>query len=187
VGYSSYCDCVRVVPSASASGPIHIVTRGVELIQNPFDEGSADDAPGSTPFLSKPNSIGVFDLTLPTKNGGRFVMKEVKHLQHIEYAKLNLQKKKKKNKNMISLNSYHANSWLVKIATNGQYTAAPTVNGKVFIFDMNDGKAVQVLADHEDREVRDVIFHPFKKQLISCGDGIVVCVEKYCRFTLSPN
>ena len=95
---------------------------------------------------------------------------------------------------------YHSNSWLVKLACNGRVLAAPTVNGRVVLFSLETGKPIGSLRDHEglpiahararafaadpdrgaakrtipaaaDREVRDVLFHPTKQVVLTCGDG----------------
>lgn len=65
---------------------------------------------------------------------------------------------------------YHSNSWLIKIASNGRVLAAPTVDGRVFLFNLVDGTVATVLKSHEDREVRDVLFHKSRPVYISCGD-----------------
>ena len=45
-----------------------------------------------------------------------------------------------------------------------------------------------ILADHEDREVRDVLFHPSRKLLFTCGDGmsilLVFAVTAYERWQM---
>jgi WD40 repeat protein len=60
---------------------------------------------------------------------------------------------------------------LVRIASNGRYIAAPTYQGGVFFFDIKTGNVTGMLNDHEELEVRDVIFHPTKKVLFTCSDG----------------
>jgi WD40 repeat protein len=42
-----------------------------------------------------------------------------------------------------------ANSWLMKITSNGTYLFASTLNGKVFLFDLLSGNVVKILNDHD--------------------------------------
>jgi len=60
---------------------------------------------------------------------------------------------------------------MVKITSNGRYLAAPTVNGQVFFFNLMTGQVCCILREHDDREVRDVAFHPTRPVFLSCGDG----------------
>jgi hypothetical protein len=68
-------------------------------------------------------------------------------------------------------NRYHSNSWLIKIASNGRYIAAPTFHGEVFFFNIKTGTVSAILRDHEEMEIRDVLFHPYKPLFFSCADG----------------
>lgn len=45
--------------------------------------------------------------------------------------------------------SYHANSWLVKITSNGRYVLAPTIYGQIFVFNMKSGNVTAILKEHE--------------------------------------
>lgn len=47
--------------------------------------------------------------------------------------------------------SYHSNSWLVKIASNGRYLLAPTIYGQIFAFNMLTGQVTGILKDHEGK------------------------------------
>lgn len=85
---------------------------------------------------------------------------------------------------------YHANSWLVKIASNGRYIFAPTMEGQIFVFNILTGQVTAMMKDHQgkewqgngrsgwmtdslwiDLEVRDIIVHPYLPLLFSSGDG----------------
>lgn len=87
-------------------------------------------------------------------------------------------------------NSYHANSWLVKIASNGRYIVAPTIYGQLFVFNMLTEQLTGIVKEHQgkkeeminvpswilialllDVEVRDVLFHPYRPLVFSSGDG----------------
>jgi len=68
---------------------------------------------------------------------------------------------------------YHANSWLVKITSNGRYLLAPTIYGQIFVFNIKSGQVTAIIKEHQDMEVRDVIFHPYRPLIFSCGDGNV--------------
>lgn len=67
---------------------------------------------------------------------------------------------------------YNANSWLIKPATtrNGEYLAAPTITGRILIFNLRNGHMTANIHCHDDSEVRQVAFHPRLPIMISCGD-----------------
>lgn len=48
--------------------------------------------------------------------------------------------------------SYHANSWLVKITSNGRYILAPTIYGQIFVFNMSTGKVSAIIKEHEGKK-----------------------------------
>lgn len=75
--------------------------------------------------------------------------------------------------------SYHANSWLVKITSNGRYILAPTIYGQFFVFNMLTGQVTAVMKEHQEIEVRDVIFHPYFPLIFSSGDDGLVKVYTY--------
>ena len=72
--------------------------------------------------------------------------------------------------------SYQSNSWLVKITCNGRYIAAPTSQGQVFFFHIATGQITGILSDHDEMEVRDVLFHPTRPYFYSCSDDGTVKV-----------
>lgn len=45
--------------------------------------------------------------------------------------------------------SYHANSWLIKITSNGRYLMAPTIYGQIYVFDMRNGNVSLVIKGHD--------------------------------------
>ncbi|CEG79663.1 hypothetical protein RMATCC62417_14103 [Rhizopus microsporus] len=107
---------------------------------------------------SKPNTCTLHKLVYPTQDGEQFKFEQVKKYQDEDY---------------------HSNSWLVKIASNGRYLLAPTIYGQIFVFNMLSGQVTAILKDHQDMEVRDVIFHPYRPLLFSCGDDGCVKVYTY--------
>lgn len=95
----------------------------------------------------------------------------------------------------------------MKIASNGKYLIAPTLNGKLFFFDILSGKVLKILNDHDGKnnrkshfefeisvrlihtphflglEVRDIKLNPFKKQLFTCADDGNVKVYQQTRIS----
>lgn len=65
---------------------------------------------------------------------------------------------------------YRANSWGMHITTNGKYVAAGTYEGRVLFFDIDTGNVEYQLHDHDEIEVRALLFHPWKGIFISAGD-----------------
>ncbi|KAI8078925.1 uncharacterized protein B0P05DRAFT_571610, partial [Gilbertella persicaria] len=98
---------------------------------------------------SKPNTCTLHKLIYPTKPNDKFKLEEVKRYQSEDY---------------------HSNSWLVKITSNGRYILAPTIYGQIFVFNMLTGSVSAILKEHQDMEVRDVVFHPYRPLIFSCGD-----------------
>ncbi|RUS12947.1 WD40-repeat-containing domain protein, partial [Endogone sp. FLAS-F59071] len=98
---------------------------------------------------SAPNTCTLHRLVYPDKKGAPFRLEEVRRYKHADYF---------------------ANSWLVKIASNGRYILAPTPYGQVFAYNMSTGEVAAILKDHQDLEVRDVLFHPYSPLLFTCGD-----------------
>jgi WD40 repeat protein len=72
---------------------------------------------------------------------------------------------------------YVSNIWLTKFACNGRYLAAPTQEGKVFMWNLASGELTCVLKGH-DREIRDIIFHPFAPYFVSSGEDTKVNIYK---------
>ncbi|CAG8640317.1 23367_t:CDS:10, partial [Cetraspora pellucida] len=163
--YSQYCDCGKFIHpiesledqeinddsveecnSKSKKKQIspkfaYFVTRGVEILD--AEGGKIGDA-------SRVNVCILHKLIYPSKKGQPFELKEVRRYGHKDY---------------------HSNSWLIKISSNGRYITAPTMTGHVFIFNLRTGNVTAILRDHEDLEVRDVIFHPWKPLLFTSADG----------------
>lgn len=98
-------------------------------------------------LASAPNSIIVTEVDLTEANGAKIV-------------------------NRLKHPLYNANSWLIKLATteNGEYLAAPTINGRILIFNLRSGQMTANFHCHDDSEVRQVTFHPKLPIMVSCGD-----------------
>ncbi len=47
--------------------------------------------------------------------------------------------------------SYHSNSWLVKITSNGRYLLAPTIYGQIFVFNMLTEQVTAILKEHQGK------------------------------------
>ncbi|KAI7906648.1 WD40-repeat-containing domain protein [Cokeromyces recurvatus] len=175
--YSSYCDCgkfIHWVDDQQQTTVIDEVERRVEEL-SVVEEEEQSNKSNDTPFAwfisrgaemcdvsegvsSKPNTCTLHKLTYPTELGGQFKLETVKKFMHEDY---------------------HANSWLVKITSNGRYILAPTIYGQIFVFNIATGKVAAIIKEHEDIEVRDVIFHPYKPLLFSCGDDGFVKIYTY--------
>ncbi|KAI9489101.1 WD40-repeat-containing domain protein, partial [Zychaea mexicana] len=82
---------------------------------------------------SIPNTCTLHKLTYPNVRGGKFQLDQVKKFSHEDY---------------------HANSWLVKITSNGRYLLAPTIYGQIFVFNMSSGQLTAILKEHEDGSVK---------------------------------
>jgi len=95
-----------------------------------------------------PNKCILHKLIMPDTSNDKWSLEEVGRFEHDEF---------------------YANLWLTKFATNGRYIVAPTSVGKIFIWNLQTNNLVGVLKNHE-AEVREIVFHPFKPLLLSCGD-----------------
>ncbi|KAI9476240.1 MAG: WD40-repeat-containing domain protein [Benjaminiella poitrasii] len=183
--YSSYCDCGKFIhwvdDDQQETSVIDEMEKRVEelsVVENEEGKQSNDskttdeEAASFAWFISrgaemcdvsdgvssKPNTCTLHKLIYPTEVGGQFKLETVKKYMHEDY---------------------HSNSWLVKITSNGRYILAPTIYGQIFVFNIASGKVTAVIKEHEDIEVRDVIFHPYKPLLFSCGDDGYVKVYTY--------
>ncbi|ORE10696.1 WD40 repeat-like protein [Rhizopus microsporus var. microsporus] len=158
--YSSYCDCGKFVRWLDES------LYFSQYEDNDKERGEyawfitrgAELCDVSEGVSSKPNTCTLHKLVYPTQDGEQFKFEQVKKYQDEDY---------------------HSNSWLVKIASNGRYLLAPTIYGQIFVFNMLSGQVTAILKDHQDMEVRDVIFHPYRPLLFSCGDDGCVKVYTY--------
>ncbi|KAI8375962.1 WD40-repeat-containing domain protein [Radiomyces spectabilis] len=165
--YSSYCDCGKFIQWLDdEEEEVDIETMQV-------------DEPGRAWFISRgaemcdveegvssiPNACKLHKLIYPTEQGQLFQLQEVKKYMDKDY---------------------HANSWLVKITSNGRYILAPTIYGQIFVFNMQTGKVSAVMKEHDDVEVRDVILHPYRPLLFSSGDDGCVKVYTY-KYTSEEN
>ncbi|KAI8362685.1 WD40-repeat-containing domain protein [Choanephora cucurbitarum] len=170
--YSSYCDCGKFIDWIDQ--PAH-----VDDMEKQVNELSVDDRERKTEsnlfayFISrgaemcdvsegvssKPNTCTLHKLVYPSVIGGQFKLEMVKQFMHEDY---------------------HSNSWLVKITSNGRYILAPTIYGQIFVFNIVTGNVSAIIKEHQDIEVRDVIFHPYRPYVFSCGDDGYVKVYSYC-------
>jgi len=98
------------------------------------------------------NKCHLWKICGPTKNSQKFVLEPIRIFEHSEYE---------------------ANTWLMDVGITSRYLLAPTTTGKVFVWNMLSGQLVSILAAHSDC-VRDVVFHPTRKQIITCGDDSIV-------------
>ncbi|CAO3692756.1 unnamed protein product [Rhizopus stolonifer] len=158
--YSSYCDCGKFVRWLDES---LYMKQGEKSDEEKgeyawFISRGAELCDVSEGVSSKPNTCTLHKLVYPTKNNEPFKLQQVKKYQNEDY---------------------HSNSWLVKITSNGRYLLAPTIYGQIFVFNMLTEQVTAILKDHQDMEVRDVIFHPYRPLLFSSGDDGCVKVYTY--------
>ncbi|KAL0083572.1 WD40-repeat-containing domain protein [Phycomyces blakesleeanus] len=176
--YSSYCDCGKFIkwldePIYTAQQKKLTQEDDIKEEKIEVDIMEEDGTPENYAWFisrgaemcdvgdgvsSKPNTCTLHKLVYPTQPGGAFRLEEVKKYKHEDY---------------------HANSWLVKITSNGRYILAPTIYGQIFVFNILTGQLTAILKDHEDIEVRDVIFHPYRPLVFSSGDDGCVKVYTY--------
>lgn len=163
--YSSYCDCGKFIKWLDEAKYLNKDADSMDI----DDEATQDEyayfitrgaelCDVSDGVSSTPNTCSLHKLVYPTKNGGQFKLELVKKYQNEEY---------------------HANSWSVKIASNGRYLLAPTIYGQIFVFNMLTGAVTAIIKEHQDIEIRDVIFHPYRPLLFSCSDDGYVKVYTY--------
>jgi WD40 repeat protein len=166
--YTSYCDCVKFVTlldQEQVENSFALISRGVETVN--------EDTNRTLRYY-------IFNIIEPQANSKC----QLHRLKMIKTPG----RGKKKNTEVISfeLETVHtylhpeftSNSWLIKINTNGRYLFSPTSNGKIFIWNMATTKLAAILHDHGDEEVRDLLLHPTKPFLFTCGDDASVKVYK---------
>ncbi|KAI8070854.1 WD40-repeat-containing domain protein [Gongronella butleri] len=179
--YSSYCDCGKFIKWLDADLYLEQQRQEqmLERVKSQMDddeemlaEGHEDETQrpcawfisrgaelcDGTGVATTPNTCTLHRLLYPTETGGQFTLEEVKRLQNADY---------------------HANSWYLKIASNGRYLFAPTIYGQIFSFNILTGQLTAILKDHQDVEIRDVALHPFLPLLFSCGDDGSVNIYSY--------
>ncbi|KAI1318398.1 hypothetical protein EDD11_006736 [Mortierella claussenii] len=185
--YSSYCDCGKFITAVDfpMPPPIPEEAPAVKEEEDPttpiMKKGkmkAEEPLPVAKPqqfayFISRGvelldseermiakdyNSCTLHKLVYPDTKGGKWYLTEVKRFQDEEYF---------------------SNAWLIKIASNGRYMLAPTCTGEVFIYNLKTGQVTGVLKDHDDVEVRDVIFHPTRPLLFTSADDGIVKVYTY--------
>ncbi|KAG0000618.1 hypothetical protein BGZ65_004212 [Modicella reniformis] len=185
--YSSYCDCGKFITAVDFPMPPPIpeeppaTEEAEEVKESSIRKGkmkATEPIPGPKPqqfayFISRGvelldseermiakdyNSCTLHKLVYPDTKGGKWYLTEVKRFQDEEY---------------------YSNAWLIKIASNGRYILAPTCTGEVFIYNLKTGQVTGILKDHDDVEVRDVIFHPTRPLLFTSADDGIVKVYTY--------
>jgi len=180
--YSSYCDCGKFINWLDEDLHLQGLGGGMddkENIKDPAEPrkakrrgGSKKESGGYSWLITRgpelcdlqdgttsvPNTCTLHKLVYPEKKGGQFKLEEVKRFKH---------------------EKYFSNSWMVKITSNGRYLLAPTLHGEVFVFNILSGKITAILKDHDDLEVRDVAFHPYRPLLFTSADDGVVKVYTY--------
>lgn len=115
------------------------------------------------------NVLTLYRLIYPSTVGGKFKLTEVRQFFD---------------------RKYHANSWCINIACNQRYLVAPTVTGTLFFFCLKSGQVLSTYKEHQDVEIRDVVFHPSRKLLFSCGDDGKIAAyttEKPEEYGTNPN
>eukprot|EP01080_Neovahlkampfia_damariscottae_P002488 gene2488-3197_t len=68
---------------------------------------------------------------------------------------------------------YKSNSYLVQILSNQKYLISPDTKGKIFIWNLENGKLSSILNDSTN-EIRDVLF--FGSYFLSCGDDSSILI-----------
>lgn len=101
------------------------------------------------------NTVNLHRLLYPTKLGLPF---ELVLIQQYTHPKL------------------YSNSWCMNITSNGRYVIAPTTDGTLFAFCLISGQVASTFKQHQDIEIRDVVFHPSRKLMFSCGEDGKVTV-----------
>jgi hypothetical protein len=66
---------------------------------------------------------------------------------------------------------YHANYWLTEFACSNRYVAAPTAEGKIFIWNLKSSQLVGVVATGGESSLRALLFHPSQPTLFCSTDG----------------
>ncbi|KAJ1931102.1 hypothetical protein GGF37_007503, partial [Kickxella alabastrina] len=182
--YSSYCDCGKFIELVEE--PVYQPRKPV-AIDDGDDIGvsSAASVPTTTTIpeafgayayfvtrgvelldaedntvSSRPNTCTLHRLVYPTEPDGKFELQEIRRYHHDEYL---------------------SNSWLIRVASNGRYILAPTLNGQVFVFSLATGQVTGILRDHDTIEVRDCKFHPTKNLMFTCSDDGTVKVYRSTR------
>lgn len=109
-----------------------------------------------------PNKVILHKLTRPTNAKGKWELKEISRFEHDE-QNVNYYWK-------LILFSFQANRWQLQPTPNGRYVVAPTIEGKIFVWNLKSSTLVTILKDHIG-EVRDILFHPTERFLFTAGDG----------------
>ncbi|KAI8099614.1 WD40-repeat-containing domain protein [Halteromyces radiatus] len=162
--YSSYCDCGKFINWLDESSYWDTLKETASTKASRQQQQYAwfisrgaelcDESGG----ITSPNTCTLHRLVYPNEEDGLFTLEEIRRYKHEDYI---------------------ANSWLVKVASNGRYMLAPTMYGQVFVFNLLSGQLTAILKHHEDMEIRDVVFHPYAPLMFSSGDDGAVKVYSY--------
>ncbi|KAJ9049635.1 hypothetical protein DSO57_1022256 [Entomophthora muscae] len=150
--YTAYCDNVKFVsPHSDIREEWDSIDEPSEdvdfeyLVSRGIEELDEDGM-----MKSKNNNvITLHRLIYPGRVGGRFKLFEIKQFWD---------------------HKYYANSWCMNITCNMRYLVAPTSMGSLFFFCLRSGQVFSTYKEHRDVEIRDVLFHPSKELMFSCGD-----------------
>lgn len=71
---------------------------------------------------------------------------------------------------------YNSNIWQTRLTSNGRYALSPTTEGKVFVWNLKSKEVVAILHDHGNREVRDILFHPKQRLMVTSADDSMLRV-----------
>lgn len=167
--YTSSCDGVELVEPhvlPAADGACYVITRGCEVLDAEHGTARAsrplrEHRPRARRMLmhalgpdrvaaSRRNVCMLHRLTMPASADGPWRLRTVRRFAHREYR---------------------SNSWLVHLCTMGRYLFAPTADGRVLVWCIVSGACVALLHDHADTEVRQALYHPTLRLLLTCSDG----------------
>eukprot|EP01117_Protostelium_nocturnum_P011269 TRINITY_DN4093_c0_g2_i4.p1 TRINITY_DN4093_c0_g2~~TRINITY_DN4093_c0_g2_i4.p1 ORF type:complete len:531 (-),score=175.47 TRINITY_DN4093_c0_g2_i4:719-2311(-) len=147
--YSYLCDCVKFIE------PFELpVTDGQFYLLSKGVELLDDD--DSSKVMHR-NKCILHKLSMPGVRTKGWCLEEVQRFEHDEYQ---------------------ANLWMMQLASNGRYLAAPTTVGKIFIWNLKSQTLTAVLKNGNS-EIRDIMFHPKEPLLFSCGDESKIYVWNY--------
>ena len=65
------------------------------------------------------------------------------------------------------------------MGTNGRYVLSSTVDGRIFVWNINNKELTAVIPQNNtdvDFPIRDIVFHPTKPLMIACGDDSYIYV-----------
>jgi len=138
--YTYLCDCIKFVDCKE----IESETGEYFLISR----GVEVLDPANEKDIPEPNKCILHKLTIPPTKDDKWILEDVGRFEH---------------------ESYDANTWIMRFASNGRYLVAPTAVGKVFIWNIRSKQVVGILEDH-NQDVRDILYFPGRKMMLTCAD-----------------